>query len=68
MAKPSQLKHPPVVPREYAGQWIAWDRQQTRIVAHGRTFAEVQQAAVAAGERDALFAKAPKADQSGIGF
>ena len=53
MTEPPELRHPRVVPRKYAGQWIAWDRPQRKIVAHGRTFAEVKQAAVVTGEPDA---------------
>jgi hypothetical protein len=64
---PSNLKHPPTVPRQYAGLWIAWDQAQTRIVARGRTFAEAKAAAKAAGEPDALLAKAPKADVRFVG-
>lgn len=57
----------PIVPQKFAGQWIAWDPTQTRIVAHGQTFAAVKQAAAAAGEPDAVLAKVPKADVRFIG-
>jgi hypothetical protein len=52
----------PIVPIEYAGKWIAWNHEGTRIVASGRTFEEVVQAAKDAGELDPIFRKAPKAD------
>ncbi len=58
---------PLLVPRIYAGQWIAWDRRQTRIVASGRTFAEAEERAGAAGESDPVMAKAPKADVRFVG-
>jgi hypothetical protein len=61
------LRRPPIVPKEFAGQWIAWDRAQTQIIASGRTFAEVHQAAVATGELQPLMAKVPKADARFIG-
>jgi hypothetical protein len=60
-------KEPLLVPKDYAGQWIAWDRGQTRIVASGRTFAEAKERAVAAGESDPVMAKAPKADVRFVG-
>lgn len=61
MTQPTQARRPPIVPRRYAGQWIAWDREHSRIVASGRTFAEAQRAAAAAGEADVVLAKVPKA-------
>ena len=47
------------VPIEYAGRWIAWNFQGTRIVASGRT---LQEAAAAAAETRPIFAKVPKAE------
>ena len=58
---------PPIVPVKFAGQWIAWDRTKTRIVAHGQSFAAAKQAAAAAGEPDAVLAKVPKADARFVG-
>jgi len=55
-------KHPPVVPKKYAGQWIAWNHQQTRIIAAGKTFAAAQQAAVNKGETNPLLDKVPRKD------
>ena len=51
-----------VVPLEYAGQWIAWNPDGTRIVASGRTLQEAAQAAATAGESQPVFAKVPKAE------
>ena len=56
------LPEAPVVPLEYAGLWIAWNRDLTRIVASGSTFDEVHDAAVAAGEPRPVLGKAPPAD------
>jgi hypothetical protein len=58
----------PIVPLEYAGLWIAWNHEGTRIVASGRTFQEAEGAAAAAGEADSMFAKAPKADVRFVGI
>jgi hypothetical protein len=57
-------EEPPVrvVPLEYAGLWIAWNHEGTRIVASGRTIDEAAAGAAAAGEIRPVFAKAPKAD------
>ena len=63
----SQQEKPPVVPKEYAGQWIAWDQEQTQIVASGRTYEEACQAAIAAGEEHPLLAKAPSAKVRFVG-
>lgn len=57
----------PAVPRKYAGQWIAWDHDHTRIIASGTTYAEARDAAVAAGESDPLLDKIPRADVRFVG-
>jgi len=45
--------------RDHAGQWVAWDRGQTHLVASGSTFEQVKSAAAQAGERSVLVAKVP---------
>ncbi len=60
-------KHPPTVPKRYAGQWIAWDQEQTRIVSSGSTYDEAYEAAIAAGEQHPLLAKAPAANVRFVG-
>lgn len=50
----------PVVPLEYAGQWVGWTKDLKRIVAHGKTLEEVAQVAEQAGERDIVFEKVPR--------
>jgi hypothetical protein len=67
MSRARLQKHPPVVPRRYAGLWIAWDRLQTKVIASGRTFADAKRAALAAGEPDPLLAKAPRPDARFLG-
>ncbi len=47
----------PIVPLKYAGKWIAWNHERTRIVASGRTVQEVMNAAKAAGEADSILEK-----------
>ena len=57
-----------VVPIEYAGQWIAWNRDKTRIVASGPTLEEAVRAAKAAGEMQPSFAKVPKGQVRFVGL
>lgn len=57
----------PTVPREYAGQWIAWNRSRTAVVGSGRTLDQARQAAEAAGEANPILAKAPRADVRFLG-
>src|SRR5260370_41643486 len=63
----SQSKHP-IVPIEYAGKWIAWNQEGTRIVASGQTLQEAIEAAAKAGESDPILGKAPKADVRFVGL
>jgi hypothetical protein len=56
------LPENPVVPLEYAGLWIAWDRDHTRIVASGPTIDGAHEAAMAGGELQPILGKAPDAD------
>ena len=60
MEKPV-VTHPPRVPRQYCGQWIAWNREQSRIVASGSTLQSALDAATALGELQPLLTKAPDA-------
>jgi Family of unknown function (DUF5678) len=57
----------PTVPRKFAGQWIAWNRARTAIVASGRTFDDARRAAEAAGEAQPILAKAPQVDVRFLG-
>ena len=52
----------PAAPFEYAGQWVAWNKEGTEIVAHGRELAAVHDAAIAAGHSDCVLEKVPKAN------
>lgn len=57
----------PIVPKKFAGQWIAWNRARTAIVASGRTLDDARRAAEAAGEPEPILAKAPRADVRFLG-
>ena len=37
------------VPREYAGQWVAWNENCTEILSHGQDLREVRDRGVAGG-------------------
>jgi Family of unknown function (DUF5678) len=57
----------PFVPKEYAGKWIAWDHEMTRIVASANSLTEVMAAAKDAGELDPILDKVPPANVRLIG-
>jgi hypothetical protein len=50
--QPSNAPQP--APAEYAGQWVAWDKARTTIVAHGTDLRTVYSEAKAAGHADAV--------------
>ena len=49
----------PVVPREYAGKWVAWSLDGTRIVAVGRSVSEVEKRAKAATREPVAIDRVP---------
>lgn len=55
--KQAMIGRPQPAPAEYAGEWVAWNEDETRIVAHGTELAKVRAAAVAAGVDDPIFQK-----------
>ena len=61
------VKQPPRVPSQYSGQWIAWNHEQSRIVASGPTLQAALDAAIAAGELQPLLTKAPDARTRFVG-
>ena len=63
----TQLKQPPRVPSQYSGQWIAWNHEQSRIVASGPTLQSALEAAIALGELQPLLTKAPDARTRFVG-
>jgi hypothetical protein len=40
---------PQPTPLQYAGQWVAWNKDRIQIVAHGTNFGKVRAQAIAAG-------------------
>jgi hypothetical protein len=60
-------RRPKPAPVEYAGQWVAWNRQQTEIIAHGPDVASVHRAAIDAGHPDAVLQMVRRPDVSFIG-
>jgi hypothetical protein len=65
--KMSSEHRPAAAPIEFAGQWVAWDREQTKIVAHGERLVDVHRAAVAAGHRRAIMQKVRRGNEAFIG-
>jgi len=58
---------PKPAPVEYAGQWVAWNSQQSAIIAHGSDVRQVRADAIAAGEPDALLQKVARPDHIFVG-
>ncbi|RPI85492.1 MAG: hypothetical protein EHM42_06675 [Planctomycetaceae bacterium] len=59
--------NPIVPPQELAGQWIAWNRHRTAIIAHGFELKTVHDAAIAQGQPDALLEVVQPIDRLLIG-
>ena len=62
-----EIYEPPVVPIEHSGKWIAWDFDETKIIAAGDSYAETKKSAEALGELRPVLVKAPPADLRFIG-
>jgi len=60
-------RRPKPAPPEFAGKWVAWNKQQTEIVAHGVEVREVHAAAIAAGHPDAILQKVRRPESVFIG-
>ena len=60
--------HPQPAPVEFAGQWVAWNKQRTQIVAHGADMAAVHAAAVAAGHSNPVLQRVRRPDVHFIGM
>jgi hypothetical protein len=63
----SNVRHPKPAPVEFAGKWVAWNKQRTEIVAHGNEMAAVHAAAIAAGHADAILQRVRQPTVSFIG-
>lgn len=55
------------VPIEYAGKWVAWNADHSRIVAHSDSFDEIWQIAEAKCIPDPIFEKVPRSDVRFVG-
>jgi hypothetical protein len=53
-AKKRFSDRPGPAPLEFAGEWVAWNQDRSRIVAHGARFDEVRAEAISAGCREPL--------------
>ena len=47
------------VARKYTGAWVAWNRDQTKIVGSGPTFDEAKRAAARGGETSVISGRIP---------
>jgi hypothetical protein len=66
-ANNSNSRIPPPAPPEFAGQWVAWNRERTKIVAHGKNVAMVHSEAAAAGHANAILQRVRSPHSSFIG-
>jgi hypothetical protein len=67
MMQVKSLPEPQAVPLELGGKWVAWSADRLRIIAHGESLEECQEAARQAGETDPCFEKTPRPDVRIIG-
>jgi hypothetical protein len=61
-------RRPKPAPVEFAGQWIAWNKDQTEVIAHGTDVAKVRAEAIAAGQPDALLEVVHRPDRMRVGL
>lgn len=65
IADPRQLK---AVPVEFAGKWVAWNAEHTRVVAHAETLQQLWQLVRDKQINDPVFEKVPRADVRFVGI
>ena len=63
----SQSNKTVVVPKHYAGQWIVWDRQRTKILGSGENLQELKAMALVAGEDEPAYEWVPPANRRIVG-
>ena len=63
-----QPRQRPSVPKEFGGQWIAWNFDVTKIVASADTLENCAEAAAKAGELNPQFEKVPRPNVRIIGM
>lgn len=67
MSENQEVKQRPVVSEEFAGKWVAWSSDGSRIVASGGSLKETVAAAKSAGEADPAFEWIPPANVRLVG-
>jgi hypothetical protein len=67
MNNPGGKTSSPVVPREYGGKWIAWNREGTRILAAADDLKTAEDAARKTGEQHPRLERVPRSDARVIG-
>lgn len=65
--KPLDPESTKAVPIEYAGKWVAWNADHSRIVACSDSLEEIWQIAKAACIPDPVFEKVPRSDVRFVG-
>ena len=58
---------PRPTPVEFAGQWVAWKKDRSEIVAHGNNASEVRAAAIAVGCDDPWLERVPHPETLFVG-
>lgn len=59
MGKSTKKDKTTLIPAQYAGKWVAWSSDRTRIVASGETLQEASEQATKEGEKNPWFDKIP---------
>jgi hypothetical protein len=54
------VEPPPTPPQKYAGNWIAYNADKTKIIASGESLEAARNAANEAGEPNPIFCKVPR--------
>lgn len=59
MSTTQKVKEIPIVPIEYAGQWIAWNEDHTKIITSAKGLPEAHKKALKTGEEHFWMEKIP---------
>ena len=62
-----QVRPPQAVPAEFAGRWIVWNADHSRIVAHADTLQRLWQLARDQRIDDPVFERVPRTDVRFVG-
>ena len=66
--RPHDPRSNKAVPLAYAGKWVAWNADHSRIVAHAATFRQLWEHVRAEKIDDPVFEKVPQADVRFVGM